>query len=84
MKTSYQPKNLNVKNSFSTCLKGSKKYFFSFIFVNFPANMSYTPILGLKGIHTIFNMWGLKISNNNFFFFVFVEFSFYEGILFLN
>jgi hypothetical protein len=70
MKTSYQPKNLNVKNSFSTCLKGSKKYFFSFIFVNFPANMSYTPILGLKGIHTIFNMWGLKISNNNFYFFL--------------
>jgi len=26
--------------------------------------MSYTPALGSKGVHTIFSMWGPKMSNN--------------------
>ena len=27
--------------------------------------MSYTPALGSKGVHTFFNKWGPKMSNNN-------------------
>ena len=46
-------------------LKQSSKniYFFS-VFVNFPANISYTPALGLKEVYTVSNTWGQKMSNN--------------------
>jgi hypothetical protein len=41
-----------------------KNIYFSFAFVNFPTNMSYSLALGSKEVHTTFNMWGPKISNN--------------------
>jgi len=41
-----------------------KNISFSSAFVNFPSNMSYTPALGSKGVHTIFSTWGPKMSNN--------------------
>jgi hypothetical protein len=42
-----------------------KNISFSSVFVNFPANISYTPALGSTRVHTIFSTWGPKMSNNN-------------------
>jgi hypothetical protein len=41
-----------------------KNISFSFAFVNFLANMSYTPTLGSKLVYTISSTWGPKLSNN--------------------
>ena len=52
------------KNNTKQLKQGSKKIFLSSTFVNFLANMSYTHALSPKEVHTIFNMWGPKMSNN--------------------
>jgi hypothetical protein len=44
----------NLKNNIS----------FSSAFVNFLANMSYTPTLGSKWVYTISSTWGPKLSTN--------------------
>jgi hypothetical protein len=41
-----------------------KNISFFFAFVNFPANISYTPALGSKEIYIISSTWGPKMSNN--------------------
>jgi hypothetical protein len=76
MKTPYQPKKKKLdafgnkgegKKSRKQLKQGSKKNIsFSPAFVNFPLNMSYTPALGSKKVHTIFTMWGPKMSNNSY------------------
>ena len=56
----------SIKKSREQLKQGSKKNIsFSSTFINFPSNMSYTPTLGSKGVHTIFSPWGPKMSNNN-------------------
>jgi len=54
------------KKSRKQLKQGSKKNIsFSSTFVNFPANMSYTPTLGSKQVYTVSSTWGPKLSNNN-------------------
>ena len=53
------------KESRKQLKQGSKKNIsFSSAFVNFLANMSYTPTLGSKRVYTISSTWGPKLSNN--------------------
>jgi CO dehydrogenase/acetyl-CoA synthase delta subunit len=42
----------------------SKKNISLSIFVNFPANMSYTLALGSKEVYIVSSTWGPKTSNN--------------------
>jgi hypothetical protein len=46
--------------------QGSKNISFFSTFVNLPANISKTPALGSKKVHTIFSTWGPKMSNNTY------------------
>jgi hypothetical protein len=72
MKTPYQPKKPDAfgnkgggSKEWKTTQTGFEKNIsFSSAFVNFPSNMSYTPVFGSKRVHTIFNTWGPKMSNN--------------------
>jgi hypothetical protein len=53
------------KESRKQLKQGSKKnIYFSSSFVNFLANMRYTPTLGSEWVYTISNTWGPKLSNN--------------------
>jgi hypothetical protein len=53
------------KESIKQLKQGSKKKIsFSSAFVNFLANMNYTPTLGSKRVYTISSTWGPKLSNN--------------------
>jgi hypothetical protein len=45
-------------------LEQKKNISFSSAFVNFLANMSYTPTLGSKRAYTISSTWDPKLSNN--------------------
>jgi len=44
--------------------QGSKNISFFFIFVNFSANMSYTPALGSKEVYTVRNTRGDVVVSN--------------------
>jgi len=73
MKTPYQPKKTRcfwqqrggIKTVENSLNRVRKNISFSSVFVNFSSNMSYTPALGSNGVHTIFSMWGQKMSNNS-------------------
>jgi hypothetical protein len=54
-----------AKESRKQLKQGSKNISFFSAFVNFPANMSCTPTLGLKEVYTISSTWPPKLSNNN-------------------
>jgi hypothetical protein len=55
------------KESRKQLKQGSKKnIYFSSAFVNFLANMRYTPTLGSKRVYTISSTWGPKLSNNTY------------------
>jgi len=93
MKTPYQPKkNLillatkgGIKKVENNSNRVRKNISLSSAFVNFPSNMSYTLALGSKGAHTIFSMWGPKMSNNNHKLTKFYsKYMFLESFLFFN
>jgi len=71
METPSQSKNLMIlaakgkdKKSRKQLKQGfEKKNYFS-AFVNFSANMSYTPALGSEEVYIVSSTWGQKMSNN--------------------